>query len=188
MPPLRERPEDLDLLVPHLLRNAARTTTGPPKQICAAALALLRSFSWPGNVRELEHTLVRAHLNSTADCIDVQALLASSPALRVAASRGERAKGSASLREAKRAAVARVERQFLMEALEIGNGNISEAARICNMQRATLSKLMKKHAVVAGAYRRLGKSATAQESGTGETQPQSNQDTFVGGSSRIALG
>ena len=57
------------------------------------------------------------------------------------------------LREAKRAAVAQVERRFVTEALAIGNGNISEAARMCNMQRATLSKLVKKHAVGADAER-----------------------------------
>ena len=152
LPPLRDRSEDLDLLVPHLLRNAALATTGRPKEISDEALALLRSFSWPGNVRELEHTLVRAHLNSTADCIDVETLLASSPALRVAVSQGAGGRGCTSLQEAKRAAVANVERQFVTEALAIGNGNISEAARMCNMQRATLSKLVKKHALVPRAH------------------------------------
>ncbi|WP_431257249.1 sigma-54 interaction domain-containing protein [Roseateles chitinivorans] len=148
LPPLRERPEDLDLLVPHLLRGMAQATTGPPKAISDEALALLRSLSWPGNVRELEHTLVRASLSTTEGCIDVDTLLTSSPGLREAAQRsGERGhdRGCASLREAKRAAVVNVERQFVMEAMAVGNGNISEAARLCNMQRATLSKLVKKH-------------------------------------------
>lgn len=145
LPPLRERPEDMDLLVPHLLRSAALATTGAPKDISNEALSLLRSFSWPGNVRELEHTLVRAHLISTTDCIDVETLLASSPALGHVSARAVGARRSESLREAKRAAVADVERQFVTEALSMANGNISEAARICKMQRATLSKLVKKH-------------------------------------------
>jgi DNA-binding NtrC family response regulator len=178
LPPLRERPEDLDLLVPQLLRNAAKTTGGPPKEISNEALALLRSFSWPGNVRELEHALVRAHLNSTADCIDVETLLASSPALGVVASRGVGAGGCPSLREAKRAAVAHVEWQFVTEALAITNGNISEAARMFNMQRATLSKLVKKHAHVAGnpaaSCHGLTKLATAQSSGTQAAIPPPN--------------
>ena len=145
LPLLRERPEDLDLLVPHLLRGVAQTTTGPPKAISDEALALLRSLNWPGNVRELEHTLVRACLSTTAGCIDVDTLLTSSPGLREAAAQRSGERGCASLREAKRAAVVNVERQFVMEAMAVGNGNISEAARICNMQRATLSKLVKKH-------------------------------------------
>jgi two-component system, NtrC family, response regulator GlrR len=151
LPPLRDRPEDVDLLVPHLLRNAARAAAGPPKGISDAALGLLRSFHWPGNVRELEHTLIRAYLISTDDCIDVKALLASSPALERVGKRGVAIGGRPSLREAKRAAVGDVERQFVKAALARTNGNISEAARLCNMQRASLSKLAKKHAIVAGS-------------------------------------
>ena len=148
LPPLRERLEDLDLLVPHLLRSAARATTGPLKNISDAALALLRSFDWPGNVRELEHTLLRAHLISMDDCIDVHALLASAPALAGAPLQTHPVRAHGSLREAKRSAVSNVERQFVKEALAITNGNISEAARLCDMQRASLSKLAKKYGIV----------------------------------------
>jgi transcriptional regulator with PAS, ATPase and Fis domain len=150
LPPLRERQEDLDLLVPHLLSSAAQNTKGPPKQISNEALALLRSFNWPGNIRELEHTLVRAHLNATADCIDVETLLASSPALGVIAPPKAAAGACTSLRKAKSAAIADIERQFVTRALAMTKGNISEAARVCSMQRATLSKLAKKHAIFAG--------------------------------------
>jgi transcriptional regulator with PAS, ATPase and Fis domain len=115
LPPLRERPEDLDLLVPHLLRNAARATTGDPKEISDDALALLRSFDWPGNVRELEHTLLRAHLISTDNCIDVDALLASAPALANSSVQAHPARDLASLREAKRSAVDDGGRRFVEE-------------------------------------------------------------------------
>ena len=153
LPPLRDRPEDLDLLVPHLLRSAARATTGEPKEISDDALALLRSFDWPGNVRELEHTLLRAHLISTDNCINVDALLASAPALAKSSAQVHPARDLASLREAKRSAVCNVERQFVEDALAMTNGNISEAARLCDMQRASLSKLAKKHAILAESVR-----------------------------------
>jgi hypothetical protein len=71
-----------------------------------------------------------------------------------------------------------VEWQFVTEALAITNGNISEAARMFNMQRATLSKLVKKHAHVAGnpaaSYHGLTKLATAQSSGTQAAIPPPN--------------
>jgi two-component system, NtrC family, response regulator GlrR len=148
LPPLRARPGDLDLLVPYLLKKAARTTGGPPKTVSRAGFELLRAFTWPGNVRELEHTLLRAHLTSTGLCIEADALLASAPALActVAPSNAAVAAGS-SLREAKRSALSVVERRFVEEALAMTNGNISEAARLCDMQRASLSKLAKKYAI-----------------------------------------
>ena len=154
LPPLRERLEDLDLLVPSLLRSAALATDGSPKDISHRALNLLRSFDWPGNVRELEHTLLRAHLMSSDACIDVNALLASAPALADAASQKGVAAGSATLREAKRSATCCVERQFVEEALAGANGNISEAARRCHMQRASMSKLVKKYGLSASPARR----------------------------------
>jgi len=178
LPPLRERLEDMDVLVAQLLQTAARTNGGPPKEISSEALALLRAFSWPGNVRELEHTLVRAHLNCTADRIEVETLLASSPALNVVASQRTGAAGCRSLREARRAAVAQAECQFVTDALTMTNGNISEAARMFNMQRATLSKLVKKHSHVAGqraaSNHRLTKFAIPGSGGTNVPTPPPN--------------
>jgi len=83
-----------------------------------------------------EHTLLRAHLISTHDnCINVDALLASAPALANATVQVKPARVHASLREAKRSAVCNVERQFVEEALAMTNGNISEAARLCDNAR-----------------------------------------------------
>ncbi|VTU28864.1 sigma 54-interacting transcriptional regulator [Variovorax sp. RA8] len=149
LPPLRARPDDLDLLVPHLLKKAARTTGGPPRSMSRAGFELLRAFAWPGNVRELEHTLLRAYLSSSGLCIEADALLASAPALAHgdAAAAGTVVASCSSLREAKRSALRVIERRFVEEALAMTNGNISEAARLCDMQRASLSKLAKKYAI-----------------------------------------
>jgi len=66
IPPLRERPEDIEALVTHLLpgiaaRSGARSLVGIP----AEAIAALRAHAWPGNVRELRHVLERAVLNAS---------------------------------------------------------------------------------------------------------------------------
>ncbi|SDD54971.1 hypothetical protein SAMN05444679_111153 [Variovorax sp. CF079] len=144
------RPGDLDLLVPYLLKKAARTTGDPPKTVSRAGFELLRAFTWPGNVRELEHTLLRAHLTSTGLCIEADALLASAPALACAGAAPSSVAIAAcsSLREAKRSALNVVERRFVEDALAMTNGNISDAAPLCDMQRASLSKLAKKYAIV----------------------------------------
>ena len=147
LPPLRDRSGDLELLVPCLLRKAALTAGGPPKTASRAALNLLRAYAWPGNVRELEHTLLRAHLISNGDSIEPEALRQSSPTLADAADSSGSAAPASSLREAKRSALSAVERRFVENALAMSHGNISQAARLCDMQRASLSKLAKKYLV-----------------------------------------
>ncbi|WP_338761623.1 sigma-54 dependent transcriptional regulator [Massilia sp. METH4] len=144
MPPLRERPDDLGPLAAHLLAKAAQREGGKPKRLAQAASDLLPSHPWPGNVRELEHVLLRAHLLSTGPRIEADDLR------RCCAALGSAPDGGAPvdigvLRREKQFAVREVERRFVERALAQANGNISEAARLCKMERATLSRLAKKY-------------------------------------------
>src|SRR5439155_993723 len=59
LPPLRERREDIPLLVDHLVRRAAHECRKTVSGVSEQALALLRTYGWPGNVRELAHVLER---------------------------------------------------------------------------------------------------------------------------------
>ena len=144
LPPLRERVDDIALLVPHLLAKAARSEGGDPMTVSPAALDLLCAYSWPGNVRELEHVLLRAHLLSAGAIIDTQDLLRCSSALIGQQCQGTRIDRNG-LREEKLRAVREVERRFVERALARTDGNISEAARLCNIERAALSKMAKKY-------------------------------------------
>jgi DNA-binding NtrC family response regulator len=144
IPPLRERIDDLELLACHLLAKAACSENGHPKPLSPAALNLLGMYSWPGNVREMEHVLLRAHLLSPAAVIDTEDLLKCSPEL--ACEQQDALKIDRNLlRDEKLRAVSEVERRFVARALAQCNGNISEAARLCEMERATLSKMAKKY-------------------------------------------
>ncbi|MBI3832060.1 MAG: sigma-54-dependent Fis family transcriptional regulator [Planctomycetes bacterium] len=68
IPPLRERREDIEALVPHFLRQHA-LSTGHVKQIGPAAMQLLLRYAWPGNVRELKNALEHACLLTPGDTI-----------------------------------------------------------------------------------------------------------------------
>ena len=69
MPPLRERKEDIPLLVEHFLNKYRYTSGSPPARISEAAIEILLEHDWPGNVRELEHAIQRAVVMSQGGVI-----------------------------------------------------------------------------------------------------------------------
>jgi two-component system, NtrC family, response regulator GlrR len=142
LPPLRERQSDIKLLTDHFLKKVALMLCGTQRRLTPQAVGLLTRYRWPGNVRELEHLILRAHLTSDEDELTVDHLLRCAPML---ASAKEDRREKTSLLEAKRLAVARVERDFVMEALQQARGNISEVARTHKLDRAFVSRLVRKH-------------------------------------------
>ncbi len=74
LPPLRERPEDIDKLVNFFVERSATPDGAPARPFTRAALDVLRSYHWPGNVRELQNYVERAQVLSTRPSIDVDDL------------------------------------------------------------------------------------------------------------------
>ena len=72
LPPLRERPDDIELLAGHFLRTSCERAGCPPKPLSPAALALLRRYAWPGNVRELQNVIERAIVLAKSGTLDVE--------------------------------------------------------------------------------------------------------------------
>jgi DNA-binding NtrC family response regulator len=72
--PLRERAEDLDLLVPHLLAAIQRKLHKPIATVGQSGWNLMRSYSWPGNIRELENVLTRAAILAQGDVLTPETL------------------------------------------------------------------------------------------------------------------
>jgi DNA-binding NtrC family response regulator len=154
LPPLRARRDDLRELVPHLLNKAAQQTDGRARTLGEGCNALLCAYDWPGNVRQLEHVLLKAHVVSQGTHIERADLLRGAPELAGAEAPSPMPAGPLllhSLRATKRAAADLAERSFVEALLSRSHGNISEAARLGGLQRASLSRLAKKHGVKARA-------------------------------------
>ena len=138
LPPLRDRPGDVPLLVEHFL---TRYGPGSGMTACsAAALDVLAGYSFPGNVRQLEHIIQRAVATARSASIEVgdlpEELLASAPAApscegTVAAGRD------------------RAERDMIIATLGRHGGEITAAARELQVSRTTMWRLMKKHGINA---------------------------------------
>jgi DNA-binding NtrC family response regulator len=74
MPPLRERTDDIPLIVTHYLRKISITNHKAIRRVSAPALEILKSYHWPGNVRQLINALEHAAVTSSSDTIDVSDL------------------------------------------------------------------------------------------------------------------
>ncbi len=133
IPPLRERPFDIPLLVEHFLHKAAETSRQPALSVTPEALAVLTAYAWPGNVRELENALARA------------VALAEGPSLtpddlpeRVRLS-GQTAALLARARE-RRLTLPELEKEYILETLRLTGGNKSRAAEMLGCDRRTLHR------------------------------------------------
>jgi len=74
IPPLRERREDIPLLVAHFMKRRSSELGRSARSVTPAALVVLESYRWPGNVRELENVIERALVLGNGDVLDVDAL------------------------------------------------------------------------------------------------------------------
>jgi transcriptional regulator with GAF, ATPase, and Fis domain len=151
-PPLRERREDVPLLVEHFLRSLGAQAGVTPPAVDDATLAALQAHDWPGNIRELRNVLERA----IALGGDPRRMIA--PLGDAGAGGGAGGGAAASLldfdpelpfREHKERWSDEFERRYLAWLLGRADGNISKAARDADMDRKYLHKLLKKHGIVA---------------------------------------
>src|SRR6185436_1753607 len=74
LPPLRERKDDIPLLVARFLRDKIHARTGQPFQVTRQAMAALTAYPWPGNVRELENAIERASILSDTEIMKLDSL------------------------------------------------------------------------------------------------------------------
>jgi DNA-binding NtrC family response regulator len=136
LPPLRERPEDLPLLIEHFL---ARSKRAPHvKRLAEGALRILLNYPWPGNVRELENILERAFVLCHGEEIAEEDL---PPHMT-------RSNASiAGLQEAvlRRRSLADIEREYILLAVEVSEGNKKEAAELLDIDRKTLYAKLDKY-------------------------------------------
>ena len=122
LPPLRDRVEDVPLLVEHLLEQLEVAPEAAARLRAPAFLAELSAHRWPGNVRELRNYLERAAVADGAPGV-------------------ERAGATASYKQAR----ARWERAYAEELLRAADGNVAAAARQAGLDRAAFYRLLWRH-------------------------------------------
>ncbi|MDT8342089.1 MAG: sigma-54 dependent transcriptional regulator [Longimicrobiales bacterium] len=163
LPPLRERPGDVPLLVEHFLGRYGRSDTGPGPAVSHEAMARLEAYPWPGNVRELQNVIRRALALGSHDLVtslDLPAALTGAtggPAPDAQAPGDERGNGPdvppGDFAAARNAVMASFEADFLERALRATRGDVSRAARDAGIGRATFYRLLARHGVEPDRFR-----------------------------------
>jgi len=150
LPPLRERAEDIALLVKHFIAKFNARLKKNVSGIEPEAGTLLGNYPWPGNIRELENVIERAVLFCDAERIRPADLTPEVrdgvPSVRPAAAHaaiGEPAAAGDGLKEQVKAAMSRLERELIIKALEQTNSNVTHAARLLKISRKGLQLKMK---------------------------------------------
>jgi transcriptional regulator with PAS, ATPase and Fis domain len=135
LPPLRDRPGDIDALARHFLRVAARDFSRAVHDFDPSALERLRRHSWPGNVRELMSTIRRAVVIGDAPFIAERDLIGLDPAVP----------GTAIPVQTFASPGSPQERAALMAALQQAEENVTKAARSLGVSRVTLYRMLRRH-------------------------------------------
>lgn len=147
LPPLRERREDVAMLVARFLQLAAARLGTRAWRVSPEALSLLEAADWPGNARELRHAIEHAAVMADADTIDVEHL---PDELRAAAPKARRGTYRAACEQAADLAG----RTYLVDLLTELGGNVTRAALEAGVERESLHRLLRRHQIDPARFRR----------------------------------
>jgi DNA-binding NtrC family response regulator len=138
LPPLRERKEDIPLLVDHFLQKYNKRAKKNISGISSRALKTMKEYDWPGNIRELENTIERAVVLARSDGIDIEDLMYHG------ISAGATVLGSIS---GKLQTLEDMEKEYIKAVLRAQNGNRTLTAEVLGIDRKTLWAKIRKYRI-----------------------------------------
>jgi len=164
LPPLRDRREDIPLLVNYFLQSLGKSQSAPPRSIAPAAIRVLEKYHWPGNVRELENVIRRGLVVAKGEAILATDLPAeiTGKGQPAGAAPGASPAGDATpsdlaplarqlfqwaRRDPKLKIIPAIERELVIQALKETANNQIQAAKLLGITRATLRKRIEKFGI-----------------------------------------
>jgi DNA-binding NtrC family response regulator len=130
IPPLRERRDDIPLLVKHFLDKYSHETTKQVDRVTPEGIEFLKSYGWPGNVRELENAIERAVVLSKSRTLRVEDFSFIRPS-------------STDIRKGR--TLKELERDYIRQTLEERNWHITQAAEVLGVNRVSLHKMINRY-------------------------------------------
>ena len=152
LPALRDRPDDIPLLVEHFVEKYNRRLQRDVAGFTPRALEILAGYPWPGNIRELENVIERTLLFAERESIDAEDLpddllrgrgATSETPAPLSTQLPSLSHGATSMKEIVRQATSQLERDLIIKALEETHGNVTRAAHLLRISRKGLQNKMK---------------------------------------------
>ena len=139
LPALRERPDDIPLLVQHFVENLKTIYGRNDLSVTPGALKWLTNQSWPGNVRELKNVVERTVLISRENVLDIDSFQSQLQPARTTQPSSIPAVGTLTIEE--------MEQSMIRKAMEYHSNNISRVARSLGLSRAALYRRLEKYGI-----------------------------------------
>lgn len=143
LPPLRERRDDIPLLIKHFLRKFSEKNERPEMEITPEALNCLVQYDWPGNVRELLNVVERMVSLATGDRLEVEDV--PEPIRKGRETDLPLELVRLPLAEARQKWLEQFEKRYLLELLSKYNGNVSRVAQVAKVNRMTIYRRLKSY-------------------------------------------
>jgi len=152
MPPLRERKDDIPLLVTHFLEKHCAKSGGKMKRIAPEVFNIFESYAWPGNVRELENTIERIVAIEERETITIKSLPAELLAPRKNSHNDLDLEPGFDLNKT----LDEISKNYVVRALDLSSGRLKKAAEILGVNYRSLRYLIEKHEVKSGKAGKAG--------------------------------
>jgi DNA-binding NtrC family response regulator len=154
LPSLRERREDIPLLVNFLLAKHCRELNKPEKTVTPELMSELQTRYWEGNIRELENVIIQGILFSPDPAIRRRDIGLPDQRARTAAL--DPSLMASPYKGAKESNLRRFNHVYIGHILTQCQGNVSQAARLCGLERQALQQIMRRYEIDAEKYRSAG--------------------------------
>jgi transcriptional regulator with PAS, ATPase and Fis domain len=152
LPALREHPEDIPLIAGHLLEKHCILLDKPSKKISSELMDIFLRKTWPGNVREMENVIMQGILFSTDEEIKPRDVNLNDN--RIPTPLVEPVHQDLPYKAAKEKTLTQFNHDFIGQLLEENEGNVSQAARQCGLERQALQQIMRRYGIKADGFRK----------------------------------
>jgi transcriptional regulator with GAF, ATPase, and Fis domain len=147
LPPLRDRKEEIPLLVEHFVRSCSEEFMRPVHALTSTAMDFLLLYSWPGNIRELRNVIERAVILAREGVIAHEDLPPALHPCHAAGRKSHATKLKEARREAREETAVSVEKESIRRALEQHSWQIPEVMAALGVSRSHLYRLMRRHGI-----------------------------------------
>ncbi len=141
VPALRDRKQDIPILVQHFSEIFSRESGYPKKTFSESAIEQLRNHSWPGNIRELRNFVERVYILTPGEFVDLHDVRFAGLVDKEAATIVE--DGISNFRDAR----AKFEKEYLIKKIQDNNGNITKTAEMIGLERSYLHRKIKAYGI-----------------------------------------